>query len=124
MELFVNANQTVSSLIKQFNALYPFLRLEIYYRGEEMGTSLHNCMLKDIVNKKKIDAFVIVPEMKVSEVEEAFWENMGLQISIFRKSGKTWLESSFTNYWSLERQNILGKEMNNYMSLETKKASV
>jgi hypothetical protein len=40
---------------------------------------------------------------------------MGIQISIFRKSGKTWLESSFTNYWSLERQNNLGKGMNDFM---------
>jgi hypothetical protein len=124
MELFVNANQKTSELIKKFNSMYPFLRLEIYYQGEEMGASSHNCLLKDIVNKKAINDFMILPEMKVSEVEEAFWENMGLQISIFRKSGKTWLESSFTNYWSLERQNNLGREMNNFMTLETKKAIV
>lgn len=121
MELFVNVNMTASDLIKQFNSIYPFLRLEIYYRGDEMGAVNNRRLLKDIVNKKIVENFFITPEMKVIQVEELFWENMGLQISIFRKSGKTWLESSFTNYWSLERQNALGKEMNDFMNIETKR---
>lgn len=121
MELFVNANLSVSELIKRFNNIYPFLRLEIYYRGEEMGAISQSRLLKDIGNKKMIESFVITPEMKVVQIEELFWENMGLQISIFRKSGRTWLESSFTNYWSLERQNGLGKEMNDFMNVETKR---
>lgn len=124
MELYVNADMVAADLIKRFNEFYPFLRLEIYYRGEEMGAASHHCLLKEIVNKKTLESFVIVPEMKVSEVESSFWENMGLQVSIFRKSGKTWLESSYTNYWSLERQNILGREMNNFMNLETKKVLI
>jgi hypothetical protein len=59
--------------------------------------------------------------MNVLEVENLFWEKMGIQISIFRKSGKTWLESSFTNYWSLERQNNLGKGMNDFMKIVPQK---
>jgi hypothetical protein len=124
MELFVNANMKASTLIEQFSGIYPFLRLEIYYRGEEMGETSHNYLLKEIFSKKNLKNFEILPEMKVSEVEELFWENMGLQISIFRKSGKTWLESSFTNYWSLERQNNLGRDMNDFMNLETKKVLI
>lgn len=124
MEILVNANLTATDLVKRFNEFYPFLRLEIYYRGEEMGAASHHCLLKEIVNKKTVEAFVIVPEMKVSEVEELFWDKMGLQVSIFRKSGKTWLESSYTNYWSLERQNNLGKEMNNFMNIETKRIMI
>jgi hypothetical protein len=108
-------------LIRQFNEIYPFLRLEIYYRGEEMSDAVHPYKLSDILHKRLVEGFVILPEMKVSEVENLFWENMGIQISIFRKSGKTWLESSFTNYWSLERQNILGKGMNDFMKSEPQK---
>ncbi|CAH0995496.1 hypothetical protein EMA8858_01619 [Emticicia aquatica] len=113
-----------SELIKLFSECYPYLRLEIYHRGEEMGNAAHNCLLKDIVHKKAVDSFEITPQMKVCEVEEIFWEKMGLQISIFRKSGKTWLESSFTNYWSLERQNNLGKEMNDFMNIQPQKVSL
>lgn len=121
MILFVKPDIKATDLIRQFNEIYPFLRLEIYYRGEEMSDAYHNCKLSDIVHKKTVEGFVISPEMKVSEVENLFWENMGIQISIFRKSGKTWLESSFTNYWSLERQNTLGKDMNDFMKIEPQK---
>lgn len=118
MELNVNADLKASDLIKRFNEIFPFLRLEIYHRGQEMGEVAHHYFLKDIVNKKELENFIIIPEMKVSEVEEKFWDKMGLQVSVFRKSGKTWLESSFTNYWSLERQNNLGMEMNDFMNIK------
>jgi hypothetical protein len=121
MRLLVTAYMKVAELVKQFNEEYPFLRLEVYYKGEEMGAISHNCTLNEIAHRKTLENFVIVSEMKVFEVEELFWENMGLQVSIFRKSGKTWLESSFTNYWSLERQNSLGKDMNDFMKVETKR---
>ena len=121
MILFVKPDIKATDLIRQFNEIYPFLRLEIYYRGEEMSDAYHYCKLSDIMHKKAAESFVILPEMKVSEVENLFWENMGIQISIFRKSGKTWLESSFTNYWSLERQNNLGKDMNDFMKIEPQK---
>jgi hypothetical protein len=121
IQLPVKSEMKVFDLIKQFSKFFPFLRLEIYNRGEEMSEASHNCLLSDIVHKKVVKYFEINSEMKVSEVENLFWENMGLQVSIFRKSGKTWLESSFTNYWSLERQNNLGKEMNDFMNVETKK---
>jgi hypothetical protein len=121
MTIPVTAEMKADDLIRQFSENYPFLRLEIYHRGQEMGDAAHNCMLKEIINKKKSEGFEIAPEMKVSEVEDIFWDKMGLQISIFRKSGKTWLESSFTNYWSLQRQNSLGKEMNDFMNVQPQK---
>ena len=124
MILHVKPDIKATDLIRQFNEIYPFLRLEIYYRGEEMSDATHDCMLCDIVHRKAVESFAILPEMKVSEVESMFWENMGIQISIFRKSGKTWLESSFTNYWSLERQNSLGKDMNDFMKVEPQKIRV
>ncbi|AFK01528.1 hypothetical protein Emtol_0374 [Emticicia oligotrophica DSM 17448] len=124
MNLTVIPEKNATELINQFHEIYPFLRLEIYYRGAEMSDAAHECLIKDIVHKKAVEGFEISPNMSVLEVETLFWEKMGLQVSIFRKSGKTWLESSFTNYWSLERQNILGRDMNDYMNLEPQKAGV
>ena len=121
MKLFVEPEIKANELIRHFNEIYPFLRLEIYYQGQEMSNAYHDSILSDIVHKKAIECFVISPEMKVSEVESSFWENMGIQISVFRKSGKLWLESSFTNYLSLESQNNFGKDINNYRKIEPQK---
>jgi len=121
MILFVKPGIKAFDLIRHFNEIYPFLRLEIYYQGQEMSNAYHDSILSDFVLKKAIEGFEISPEMNVLEVENLFWEKMGIQISIFRKSGKTWLESSFTNYWSLERQNNLGKGMNDFMKIVPQK---
>ncbi|WP_394993663.1 hypothetical protein [Emticicia sp.] len=123
MRILVSAYMKIAELVKQFNEEYPFLRLEVYHKGEEMGDA-PSCTLNEIAHRKILNSFVIMSEMKVFEIEELFWENMGLQVSVFRKSGKTWLESSFTNYWSLERQNNLGREMNSFMNIETKRVTL
>jgi len=121
MKLFVKPEIKANDLIRHFNEIYPFLRLEIYNQGDEVSNACYDFKLSDIVHKKAIEGFVISPEMKVSEVESSFWENMGIQISVFRKSGKSWLESSFTNYLSLERQNNFGKDMNDFRKIEPQK---
>jgi hypothetical protein len=38
-------------------------------------------------------------------------ENYSLDMEILRHSGKAWLKTSKTNYWTLERQNKLGEEL-------------
>lgn len=121
MKLSVSSEIKTNELIRQFNEIFPYLRLEIYHKGQEMGDAAHPSHLSDIINLKQFENFEIIPEMTVAEVESSFWEKMGIQISIFRKSGRTWLESSYTNYWSLEKQNNLGKELNDFMNVPPQK---
>ncbi len=121
MKLSVSSEIKTNELIRQFSEIYPYLRLEIYHKGREMGDAAHQANLSDIINNKTFENFEIIPEMTVAEVETSFWEKMGIQISIFRKSGRTWLESSYTNYWSLEKQNNLGKELNDFMNVPPQK---
>ncbi len=121
MKLSVSSEIKTNELIRQFNEIFPYLRLEIYHKGHEMGDAAHPSHLSDIINLKQFENFEIIPEMTVAEVESSFWEKMGIQISIFRKSGRTWLESSYTNYWSLEKQNNLGKELNDFMNVPPQK---
>ena len=49
--------------------------------------------------------------MLVSELENQFAEKLKLSAQIFRKSGKTWLETTFTDSWSLKKQNQEGIEL-------------
>ncbi len=121
MKLSVSSEIKTNELIRQFSEIYPYLRLEIYHKGREMGDAAHQANLSDIINNKTFENFEIISEMTVAEVETSFWEKMGIQISIFRKSGRTWLESSYTNYWSLEKQNNLGKELNDFMNVPPQK---
>ena len=121
MELFVNDEMKVAELVSKFSEIYPFLRLEVYYLGEEISNAAHDNLLKDVTKRKLPHNFSLQPENTVAEAEELFWKKMGVQIAIFRKSGKTWLEASYTNYWSLERQNKKGEEMGDFLTTETRK---
>jgi hypothetical protein len=49
--------------------------------------------------------------MKVSELEELFEEVFGLSVQVFRKSGESWLQTTTTDSWTLNQQNLKGKEM-------------
>jgi hypothetical protein len=121
MDLLVDYQMKVKDLVRKFNEIYPYLRLEIFAKGEEISNAAHDCSLSEITKKKLPVNFKLSPELKVSEVEELFWKSMGLQVSVLRKSGTTWLEASYSNYWSLDRQNTLGREMGNFLTSEIKK---
>lgn len=46
---------------------------------------------------------------KVSEVEELFAREAGLYVQVFRRSGSLWIETTFTDDWTLEQQNREGE---------------
>jgi len=104
MEISVEKDMTVENLVKVFSKIYPFLKIEIYYRGEEMHSdSFHT--LGRLSSIKKPDSFMILPTMTTLQIEQLFWEKMGLQVVIFRKISNSWVATAFTNNLTLERQN-------------------
>lgn len=110
MEIIIDKKMTIKQLTKVFNEVYPFLKLEVYCRGEEVSSdSFHT--LASVSSMKNPENLMISPKMTVSEVENEFWETLGLQVAIFRKMGSSWLRTAFTNSWTLERQNHIGENM-------------
>jgi hypothetical protein len=49
--------------------------------------------------------------MLVSELENLFEDKFKLSVQVFRKSGKSWLETTFTDGWSLKKQNQEGLDL-------------
>lgn len=117
-EMIVGGNRPISELETQFIALFPFLHLEFYDRGESIHRDSSHLELKTIARKKDLEPFVIVPVMSVQELEAAFWENMGVQVSVFRKVGNSMLETSFTSSWTLKHQNQKGSELDHDFALK------
>jgi len=109
----------VSQLQKDFNAFFPYLKIEFFSHFHEIhGGSPKKDMIKsDIIlkpKKKSISFPIAVSEdMPVSVLEELFKEYFGLSAQVFRKSGRSWLETSMTDDWTLKRQNDEGTELSN-----------
>ncbi len=105
----------ISEVKKLFNDEFPFLKIEFFKKSH---LPLQGSARKDIIEHD----FMISPflsdrvmmihgEMLVSELEKQFMDCFRLSAQVFRKSGKTWLETTFTDGWSLKKQNEEGMEL-------------
>ena len=111
-KLEVLAQMSIAEVETKFNILFPFLNIEFFRNGESIEGSYRWKSLKAYGRKKVQESFFIEPEMTVQEMEQMFWEKMGLQVAVYRKVGKSILETSFTSGWTLEHQNRKGSELN------------
>lgn len=118
MKLHVDDTRAISSIQDEFNAAFPYLKIEFFKKPHETGeTSPKNEMLpsdstlgkwRTIHNEGDL---VITPETTVDAVESSFQEKFGVSAQVFRKSGDVWLETSATDSWTLKEQNEQGEFM-------------
>jgi hypothetical protein len=102
-----------SEIKKVFNNQFPFLKIEFFKKKHK---SLQGSLKKELI----VDDFNILniqnviefkDDMLVSELENLFEEKFKLSVQVFRKSGKSWLETTFTDGWSLKKQNQEGLDL-------------
>lgn len=58
------------------------------------------------------NSIIITPELTVSELVKQITNSYQLEIQLYRKSGRIWLETSATDSWTLEMQNKQGEALN------------
>lgn len=114
--LLIEPNCKLTQLQKDFNRIFPYLKIEFFRHFH----SIHgNSPKKDMITsdfplklKKKTTApLEITEDMPVSTLEQLFQDYFGLSAQVFRKSGRSWLETSLTDDWTLKRQNDEGYEL-------------
>lgn len=108
----INGSKKISELQKEFNGIFPYLKLE-FFQGKRGGrpAAFTGLTLKDNPGKKNYGAIILKEDMKVSELEHLFQELFGLSVQVFRKSGRSWIETTVTDDWTLKQQNEEGKEL-------------
>ena len=118
MKITINDHRKIYAIQEEFNQLFPYLKLEFFskphkYAGASAKTfikhsskTLGEC--RTIHNKGELS---ILPQMTVFDLEQRFGDVYGLGVQVFRKSGKTWLETTVTDGWTLEEQNKQGEEL-------------
>lgn len=97
--LSINENTRVGKIQNEFNAVYPFLRID-FLKDEIKKSFLHKH--EKIIIENKID---IDKQRTVAQLKKDFKELCGLTAEVFRKSGNVWIETSLTDDWTLEHQN-------------------
>ncbi len=119
MKITINDLRKISAIQKEFTEVFPYLKLQFLVKPhtksgvspkkqlENDSKTLGEC--RTVHTKGHI---VIGPTMTAGDIEEQFRDRYGLSVQVFRKSGKSWLETSATGEWTLEKQNSEGHALN------------
>lgn len=123
MKILVNDQRKIFAIQEEFSKVFPYLKIEFFAKShtfsgpaslkvvKNSSKTLGEC--RTIHNKGKL---TIIPSMTVSDLEKSFNDVYGLSVQIFRKSGKSWLETSVTDGWALEEQNSQGELLSKMVS--------
>jgi len=111
----INNNKSTSQIKEEFNILFENLKIEFFSSSHQAKEGSHesqkikeNLHLSSIRNNSNEGEFLISPEMSITELEQAFEQNFGIYIQVYRKSGDIWLQTTSTDDWSLSKQNTIG----------------
>jgi hypothetical protein len=112
MEITINDSVKIEDIQKQFSRYYPFLKIEFFKREHEESKASTK---KDMLNRQltlreartthNSGLLVIHPDQKISELEHDFQKVFGLPVQVFRKVGKSWIETTKTDGRTIREQN-------------------
>ena len=118
MKIIINDHRKIYALQKEFNEMFPYLKLEFFSKPHRVGAPSSKKIMKHpgkTLGECRAIHFkgtlTITPQMTVAELEQNFSDVYGLSVQVFRKSGKAWLETTVTDNWTLEQQNNQGLEL-------------
>lgn len=116
MLITINSNKTIEEVQAEFNSEFPYLKIQFFRHGHKAFKGNEKKELLPVTAKigalKHHDGSIeIVPAMTVNDLETMFKNVFGLNVQVFRKSGKSWLETTVTDAWTLQKQNDEGKEL-------------
>jgi hypothetical protein len=114
--MLITNEKKLNDIQREFQEKFPYLKLEFYQGNHEPG--------KPSPVKLQLDAGKTIGQvrhvhkegdlsihglMKVNTLEDHFWNDYGLNVQVFRKSGNIWLQTSITDQWTLAEQNRKGE---------------
>lgn len=116
MKITISDKKTIEEIQKEFNDEYNYLKIQFFKHGHKTFKGNDKKELIPVATfisalKHVNGSLEINDDMKVSELESLFKEKFGLNVQVFRKSGKSWLETTVTDSWTLKKQNDEGKEL-------------
>jgi len=108
----INNQKSIIQIQEEFGSRYPFLKLEFFKNAHsvyEGSTKREMVYKRQLTHLHKVGEIVLNDEMTVGELEQQFKEKFDLNVQVFRKHGNSWIETTVTDNWSLQKQNEEGK---------------
>ncbi len=107
---------------EEFTRRYSYLKIETQPIGAKgMRRTADSRVLPEKVSDDNSDdkptddwlkqELGISDTMTVRELEDAVAERFGVQVQVFRRSGKFWIETRMTRDWTLKQQDDQGRDL-------------
>ncbi len=117
MTIRIDRGSKIGDIQKQFNAYYPFLKIEflrknanarvkgmdVFMLPGEPVEALTGSWDNILINAGR--------EQTVSELESELKKLFGIDGQVFRQSGNVWIETTLTDSWTLDKQNKEGEQI-------------
>ncbi|WP_143306427.1 hypothetical protein [Chitinophaga vietnamensis] len=117
MQIYISEESILREIQQKFSEVYPHLRLEFYKNPHERGDScpekekLDNHLAVDDVRTIHTSAWVDIGENVITgDMEQAFYDLLGLSAQVFRRAGKVWIETTSTDVWTLAKQEAIARQ--------------
>jgi hypothetical protein len=126
MEILIHDSNKLCEIQEVFNKHFLYLKLEFFNMDptKEKIFSRENLItettktLAEIRHVHKAGHLSINGHQKVSTLEKHCSNDFGIDVQVFRKSGKAWLQTAATDEWTLSEQNKMAEEMENESSID------
>ncbi len=110
--MVIKDSQSIKEVQSTFHQLFSGLKIEFYktkhqdFGGSHKRDQLHpDQILKNIRTVHNEGDISIDSNMTVLVFEQLFEDKYGLHVQVFRKAGNIWLQTSVTDYLTLDMQN-------------------
>lgn len=117
-ELNITENTSITSIQEAFRSLFPYLSIRFFSAPQKPGEPVHlrsiensEKTLKQLRKKNSPGDITITPETVVADLENKFNNLYGIEVQVYRQSGKAWLETTLTDSWTLDEQNQQGEAL-------------
>ncbi len=117
MDIIISNDKTLGDIKAAFQSKFPHLKLEFYdHKHQEGEGTPQRYLLDDTLKvaearKKKTEGELSIHgNQKTNTLEMRFQELYGLNVQVFRKSGKLWLQTTATDDWTLAHQESMAAE--------------
>ncbi|MBT8327270.1 MAG: hypothetical protein KJP21_06070 [Bacteroidia bacterium] len=111
MKFIIQLDSQLDEIKAKFSDEFKGLKLEFFSKAHnKLEGSPKEDMVTENIALSKLNAnletkeIVIAKEMKVSELEAVFENDFGLHVQVFRKMGRSWIETTRTDNYSLAEQ--------------------
>lgn len=118
MKMIIQNARTIHDIQEEFNAMFPYLKLEFFSKLHDPGKPSHlkfklppEQTLGESRTVHNEGEIIITPQLTVNELEQQFGDLFGLGVQVFRKTGSSWIETIMTDNETLQEQNEEGENL-------------